>query len=106
MAFTVTLRDGGLLGVDADEHRREGAWHVFRRTATVMGRPRTVVALRLSADGVAAVAPAATPFTPITANAPGVPTAPLDPAARGARPGPETPQDPRGSARVLRSVPD
>jgi hypothetical protein len=34
--------------VDADEHRVEGASHVFRRDTLVMGRPRRVVALRLS----------------------------------------------------------
>jgi hypothetical protein len=35
------------LVVEADDHRREGGWHVFRRDTLVMGRPRTVVVLRL-----------------------------------------------------------
>ncbi len=33
--------------VEADEHVVKGAFHVFRRSAVVVGRPRTVVALRL-----------------------------------------------------------
>ena len=38
----------GTVEVDADEHRVEGAFHVFRTTAHVMGRPRLVVVRRLS----------------------------------------------------------
>jgi hypothetical protein len=44
--------------VDAEEHRVEGGWHVFRGTTTVMGRPRTVVALRLAAADGVVVSPA------------------------------------------------
>ena len=47
MPFTVRQPPAPPLEVDAEEHRVEGGWHVFRRTTTVMGRPRTVVALRL-----------------------------------------------------------
>ena len=47
MAFTVCTPGSDPVVVDAEEHRVEGAWHVFRRTTTVMGSPRTVVALRL-----------------------------------------------------------
>ena len=54
MRFTVQLCDRSL-DIDADEHRVEGAWHVFRRTALVMGQPRTVVALRLPARDVRSV---------------------------------------------------
>ena len=38
--------------VDADEHAVEGAFHVFRRSTVVVGRPRTVVALRLPLSDV------------------------------------------------------
>ena len=52
MPFTVRRPAEPPLTVDAEEHRVEGAWHVFRATTTVMGRPRTVVVLRLPAtDG-------------------------------------------------------
>jgi hypothetical protein len=44
--------------VEAEEYRLEGRWHVFRRTTTVMGNPRTVVALRLAATDDVAVRPA------------------------------------------------
>ncbi len=54
MHFTVRLSDRSL-NIDADEHRVEGGWHVFRRTAIVMGQPRTVVALRLPARDVRSV---------------------------------------------------
>ena len=54
MQFTVHLPDRRL-DLEADEHRLEGCWHVFRRTATVMGQPRTVVALRLPARDVLSV---------------------------------------------------
>ena len=47
MPFTVVRPAQPPLLVEADEHRIEGAWHVFRRTTLVMGQPRTVVALRL-----------------------------------------------------------
>lgn len=43
--------------IGADEHRVEGGWHVFRRTVTVMGQPRTVVALRLPVTEVKSVMP-------------------------------------------------
>lgn len=54
MHFTVWLSDRSL-NIDADEYRVEGGWHVFRRTAIVMGQPRTVVALRLPARDVRSV---------------------------------------------------
>ena len=54
MRFTVHLPDRSL-DVEADEHRIEGGWHVFRRTAIVMGQPRTGVALRLPARDVRSV---------------------------------------------------
>ena len=57
MAYVVTQPDRPPLHVDAEEHAVEGGWHVFRRTTTVMGRPRTVVALRLAAAEVDAVRP-------------------------------------------------
>jgi hypothetical protein len=46
MPFTVTTRTAVLV-VDAEEHRVEGAHHVFRSTRTVMGKPRLVVVRRL-----------------------------------------------------------
>ncbi|MCU1671937.1 MAG: hypothetical protein JWN77_50 [Frankiales bacterium] len=49
MPFTVLQPGRAPVVVEAEEHRVEGAWHVFRRTTTVMGSPRTVVALRLPA---------------------------------------------------------
>ena len=55
MAYTVTPARGQAFSVAADEHRLEGGWHVFRQTVTVMGRPRTVVALRVHAAEVVAV---------------------------------------------------
>lgn len=55
MSFTV-LRPGlPPLPVDADEHRLEGGWHVFRRDTVVLGRPRSVVALRLAVHTVSEV---------------------------------------------------
>ncbi len=55
MHYTV-LRPGlPPLLVEADEHRVEGAHHVFRRDATVLSRPRRVVALRLPVASVLAV---------------------------------------------------
>lgn len=54
MPFTVTTRTA-LLSIDADEHRVEGAHHVFRRTATVMGAPRRVVVRRLPVSDVLSV---------------------------------------------------
>jgi hypothetical protein len=55
--FTVVRPALPPLLVEADEHRVEGAWHVFRRDALVLGRPRRVVALRLPAAGVVRVVP-------------------------------------------------
>ena len=52
MSFTVVRPSLPPLLVDADEHRVEGAWHVFRRDTVVLGRPRSVVALRLPASDV------------------------------------------------------
>jgi hypothetical protein len=49
------------LTVDADDHRVEGACHVFRRDTVVMGRPRSVVALRLPVADVVTVTPAGRP---------------------------------------------
>lgn len=62
MTFTVRPADlaAAPLHVDAEEHRVEGGFHVFRRTTTVMGRPRTIVTLRLPVSGVRDVTPAAT----------------------------------------------
>ena len=54
MRYTVQLPKRSL-DIEADEHRVEGGWHVFRRTAIVMGQPRTVVALRLPARDVRSV---------------------------------------------------
>jgi hypothetical protein len=52
MPFVVHVPRAAPLTVDADEHRVEGGWHVFRRSTPVMGRPRPVVVLRLAvADG-------------------------------------------------------
>jgi hypothetical protein len=53
--FTVVRTTRPPLHVDADEHRVEGAWHVFRRDTLVLGRPRSVVALRLPAEDVTRV---------------------------------------------------
>ena len=47
MPFTVLQPGSAPVVVDAEEHRVEGTWHVFRRTTTVMGSPRVVVALRI-----------------------------------------------------------
>ena len=44
--FTVTTRSAVLV-IDAEEHRVEGAHHVFRTTQLVMGKPRLVVVRRL-----------------------------------------------------------
>lgn len=52
MPFTVVRPSLPPLLVDADDYRVEGAWHVFRRDTVVMGRPRSVVALRLPASDV------------------------------------------------------
>lgn len=57
MPFTVVRPAQPPLVVDADEHRLEGAWHVFRRDTMVLGRPRSVVALRLPAASVTRVVP-------------------------------------------------
>jgi hypothetical protein len=57
--FTVRRPALPPLLVDAEEHRIEGAWHVFRRTTAVMGAPRTVVVLRLAAATVTDVEPPA-----------------------------------------------
>jgi hypothetical protein len=46
MPFTVTTRSAVLV-IDAEEHRVEGAHHVFRTTQSVMGKPRMVVVRRL-----------------------------------------------------------
>ncbi len=55
MHYTV-LRPGlPPLRVEADDHRVEGAHHVFRRDTLVLRRPRSVVALRLPVAGVQAV---------------------------------------------------
>ncbi len=72
MPFTVRFRPAGPASpagpatpappppvvVDADEHAVEGTFHVFRRSTTVVGRPRTVVALRVPAADVLRVDPA------------------------------------------------
>lgn len=47
MPFTVTTRSA-VLQIDAEEHRVEGAHHVFRTTRAVMGKPRLVVVRRLA----------------------------------------------------------
>lgn len=52
MPYTVVRPAQPPLLVQADEHRVEGGWHVFRRDTVVLGRPRTVVALRLPVAGV------------------------------------------------------
>ena len=58
MPFTVLQPGRQPLVVDAEEHRVEGGWHVFRRTTTVMGVPRVVVALRVPVAPGVTVAPA------------------------------------------------
>ena len=58
MPFTVCAPGTAPVHVEADEHRVEGAWHVFRRTTTVMGVPRVVVALRVPAAAGVVVTPA------------------------------------------------
>jgi hypothetical protein len=55
VSFTVVQPGRPPFPVEADEHRVEGGWHVFRRTTAVMGRPRVVVALRLPVAEVASV---------------------------------------------------
>ncbi len=55
MPFTVVRPAQPPLVVDADDHRVEAGWHVFRRDTVVMGRPRTVVALRLPVTDVSRV---------------------------------------------------
>ena len=57
MRFTVERPAAPPLVVEADDHVVEGAHHVFRRDVVVVGRPRSVVALRLPVDGVSAVRP-------------------------------------------------
>ena len=52
MPFRVARPAQPPLVVEADDHRLEGGWHVFRRDTLVMGRPRTVVTLRLQARDV------------------------------------------------------
>lgn len=59
MPFTVVRPGVPPLHVDADDHRVEGGWHVFRRDAVVLGRPRSVVVLRLPADATTGVSLAA-----------------------------------------------
>ncbi|MCW2500241.1 MAG: hypothetical protein JWN87_1917 [Frankiales bacterium] len=54
MPFTVVLATEQLV-VDADEHRLEGRFHVFRSSTSVMGRPRTMVVRRLPATDVLSV---------------------------------------------------
>ena len=54
MPFTVNTRTCTLTVV-ADEHRVEGAHHVFRTTRTVMGQPRVVVVRRLPVGEVLSV---------------------------------------------------
>ena len=56
MPFTVTTPDA-CFEIDADEHRVEGLFHVFRRGTTVMGHPRMMVVRRLRADAVLTVSP-------------------------------------------------
>ena len=58
MPFTVTTRSSTLT-VLADEHRVEGAHHVFRRSRSVMGAPRMVVVRRLAQADVLEVSPPA-----------------------------------------------
>ena len=58
MPFTVTTRSG-VIRIDADEHRLEGAHHVFRCSRSVMGAPRMVVVRRLARADVLDVSPAA-----------------------------------------------
>ena len=55
MPYTVVRPASPPLTVDADDHQLEGGWHVFRRDTVVMGRPRSVVALRLPAAWVVRV---------------------------------------------------
>ena len=57
MPFTVVRPSHPPIVVEADDHRVEGAWHVFRRDTVVLGRPRTVVALRLPVADVREVVP-------------------------------------------------
>jgi hypothetical protein len=54
MRFTVTTRSR-TEHVEADEHRVEGLFHVFRATTTVMGRPRVHVVRRLPGADVLSV---------------------------------------------------
>jgi hypothetical protein len=53
--FTVQRPAAAPLVVEADAHAVEGAHHVFRRDVVVVGRARTVVALRVRVDEVVAV---------------------------------------------------
>lgn len=46
----------GTLQIDADEHCVEGLHHVFRSTATVMGRPRVLVVRRIPVAEVLTIA--------------------------------------------------
>jgi hypothetical protein len=55
--YTVVRPAQPPLLVEADDHRVEGGWHVFRRDTVVLGRPRSVVALRLPAAAVVRVLP-------------------------------------------------
>ena len=57
MPFAVVRPAQPPLTVDADDHRVEGGWHVFRRDVVVLGRPRSVVALRLPVAAVLEVLP-------------------------------------------------
>ena len=58
MRFTVQRPGCPPVVVEADEHRVEGAHHVFRRDTTVLSRPRSVVVLRVAVAAVERVEPA------------------------------------------------
>jgi hypothetical protein len=53
--FTVQRPAAAPLVLEADDHAVEGAHHVFRRDVVVVGRSRSVVALRVRVDEVVAV---------------------------------------------------
>lgn len=57
MRWTVVRPGHPPVAVEADEHVVEGAHHVFRRDAVVLGRPRRVVALRVPVAEVQHVRP-------------------------------------------------
>ena len=58
MRYTVLRPGRPPLTVEADEHTVEGAHHVLRRDAVVLGRPRRVVALRVPVAEVERIRPA------------------------------------------------